>query len=126
MEQVAGLERTGNAWMVGRFDSMANAPHMPEHVRAQLPAIEWLSVSADVESGISGFVRAETIDDKAAEDLRAVVSGALAAARLAGGQDPRFGAMLQSLQSTGSGRTVQLSFSLGPEIIDLMGHHAPQ
>jgi hypothetical protein len=94
---------------------------MPEHVRTQLPAIEWLSVSADIDQGIGGFIRAQTADEQAAEDLRAIVNGALAAARLAGGQDQTFAAMLQSLQSTGTGRTVQLSFQLGPEIIDLIG-----
>ena len=123
MAQVSEIERSGNAWLVGRFDEMASAPHLPDELRAQLPAIQWLAVSADIDAGISGFVRAETVDDQAAEDLRAIVNGALAAARLAGGQDARFGAMLQSLQSTGSGRTVQLSFQLGPELIDLMGQH---
>jgi hypothetical protein len=121
MDQVADIQRTGNAWIVGRFEHLANAPHMPEHVRTQLPAIEWLSVSADIDQGIGGFIRAQTADEQAAEDLRAIVNGALAAARLAGGQDQKFAAMLQSLQSTGTGRTVQLSFQLGPEIIDLIG-----
>ena len=121
MALVGEVERTGNAWIVGRFDSVASAPQMPEHVRAQMPDIEWLAVSAQVAEGLSGFVRAETVDEKAAEDLRGVVNGVLAAARMAGGDDPRVGALVQSLQSTGTGTTVQLSFQIGPEMLDLMG-----
>jgi hypothetical protein len=122
MDLVEQIERTGNAWIVGRFDGIASAPQLPEPVKAQMDGIEWFAVSAQVAEGISGFVRAETLDQQAAEDLRAVINGALAAARMATGQDPRVGAVIQSLQSTGTGTTVQLSFQVGPEIVDLMGN----
>jgi hypothetical protein len=51
-------------------------------------------------------LRAEARDDKAAEQLRDVVRGGLAAGKLVSGDNPKTNAMLNSLQITGSGKTV--------------------
>ena len=47
-----------------------------------MPALQHVAVSAHVNGGVNGTLRAETRDDKAAQDLKAVLSGALAAGRL--------------------------------------------
>jgi hypothetical protein len=120
MELVSDIRGTGNAWVVGRFDRLAASPAIPEHIRAHLPGIEWVAVSADVSDGVRGFVRAEAIDAEAGEQLRTVVNGALAAARLFAGQDPKVEAALRMVQTSGSGTTAQLSFAVGPELLELM------
>jgi len=56
-----------NAWVVGRFDEMAGSPMMPEQVRAHLPAVQLFAVSAHVNGGVNGMIRADTRDDQAAE-----------------------------------------------------------
>jgi hypothetical protein len=109
----------GNAWVVGRFDAVAKNPAVPDEVKQHLPGINWFSVTAKVNGGLAGAVRAEALDDKAAEDLRQVVSGGLAAIRLMAGRDAKSEAILNSVQSIGSGRTVGLTFTITPELIDM-------
>ena len=46
------------------------------------------SVSGHVNGGLRGIVRAETRDDEAANNLRDVVRGFLALAKLQAGRDP--------------------------------------
>lgn len=120
MDLVGDVRGSGNAWVVGRFDRLTAAPNIPDSVRSHLTGIEWVAISADIGSGVRGYVRADTIDDQAGEQLRSVVNGALAAARMFGGQDPKVGAALQAVQTSGSGKTAQLSFVVGPELLDLM------
>jgi hypothetical protein len=82
--------------------------------------VQWLAVSANINGGVTGTLRADTRDQKAADDLRAVISGAIAAGRLMGGQDQRALTVLNSLQLTGTGTTVALSFTLPPDVLDVL------
>jgi len=120
MDLVADVRGSGNAWVVGKFDRLTAAPNIPDSVRSHLTGIQTLAVSADIGTGVRGYVRAEAVDDQAGEQLRSVVNGALAAARMFGGQDPKVGAALQAVQTSGTGKTAQLSFTVGPELLDLM------
>ena len=118
VEQVQG---GSNAWVVGKFDALSKTADLPAEIQAKIPAVQWFAVSANVNGGLSGTVRAEARDEKAAEDLRAVVGGALAAGRLMSGQDQRATAMLNSLQLTGTGKTVAIAFTLPPDVLDMLG-----
>jgi len=109
-----------NAWVVGRFDEMAASPMLPDQVKAHLPAVQLFAVSAHVNGGVNGMIRADARDDQAAEQLRDVVRGALAAGKLMAGQDAKIGTMLNSLQMAGTGRTVSLSFTVPAEVLDLL------
>ncbi len=127
MDLVSEIRGSGNAWVVGRFDRLAASSNVPDNVRSHLPNVEWVAVSADVGDDVNGFLRAEAKDDESGEQLRSVVNGALAAARMFGGQDPKVQAALRSVQATGTGKTAQVSFAVGPELLDLMhGMHTPR
>ena len=115
---VTDAQRIGDAWSVGRFDAIAGNPDIPTEVLQHIPPVKWFSATAKVDAGINGTLRADAIDDKSAEDLRAIVNGGLAAARLMGGQEPQVEAMLSALQVTGTGKTVSVSFTISPELID--------
>ena len=65
-------------------------------------------------------MRAEARDEQAAENLRDVVRGFLALARLQAGTDPKYTGIIDSLQLTGSGTTIAVSFALPAEILDLI------
>ena len=66
-------------------------------------------------------MRAEARDDKAAEQLRDVVRGALAAGQLmTRPRIPRLNAMLNSLQITGSGKTVGITFAVPAGMLDML------
>ena len=120
MRLVGDLEAGANAWAVGRFDVIASRAKLPEGVSSQIPAIKWFAAAGRVNGGVSGTFRAEARDDEAARNLRDVANGFLALARLQVGSKPELNAALQSLQLSGTGTTVQLSFTMPPELFDLM------
>ncbi len=125
MRLVAQLDAAGNtAWAVGNLDTVINNPNVPAQVKEKLPAVQWFAAGARVDSGITGQLRAEAKDDKSAADLRAVVNGAIAAGRLVGGNDAKVDAVLNSLQISGTGRDVELSFSVPPEMVDMLAGFA--
>jgi len=120
MELVTSAQQSGNAWMVGRFDMLALQPNMPAQIREQLPAVEWFAVSADIDRGVRGTVRAEARDDQAGDQLRSVVNGGISAARMFAGSDARVSQALSSVQATGTGKTIEITFALGPETLDML------
>lgn len=122
MKLVGDLHGMGNsAWAVGSLDGVSKNPSVPQQVRDQLPGIEWVAISAQVNGGVSGRFKAQAKDDQAATDLRAVVNGALAAGRLMGGNNPQFEPFLNSIQVSGGGKDVELAFNLPPAMLDMIG-----
>jgi hypothetical protein len=117
---VAGVQRSGNAWIVGRLDGVTSQPFLPNQLREQLPAFEWFTVSADIDRGVNGVIRADARDEQAGEQARGVVNGALSAAHLLAGRDARLDALLNSLQVSGTGKTTEVAFQLAPEMLDMM------
>jgi hypothetical protein len=120
MELVGDIGRYNNAWAVGRFDVLAAQANLPEQVSSRLPPIKWFAAAGHVNGGLSGSLRAEARDDKAADNLRDVVRGFLALARMQAGSDPRVQGLVESLQLTGSGKTVALSFTVPAEVLQLI------
>lgn len=120
MKFVEEVQGGSNAWVVGKFDEISKNANFPAEIKTRMPAVQWFAVSANVNGGLSGTIRAEARDDKAAEDLRAVVGGALAAGRLMAGQDQRAVTMLNSLQLTGTGKTVAVAFTVPPDVLEIL------
>lgn len=120
MHFVADVDKTGNAWVVGRMDSVAKSAGVPDQVKERLAMVKWFTLSTKVDGGVSGVARVEANDDKNAEDIRALVNGGLAAAHLMSGRDSKLDAALSSLQLSGTGKTVTLSFTVTPEILDML------
>lgn len=120
MDVVNDLHGTGNAWFVGKFDAITGQSGMPQQIRDHLPPVNMFAVSAHVNGGVRGAIRADARDDQAAEQLRDVVRGALAAGRLMSGQNKQMDTILNSLQITGSGKTVGLTFSLPVEFLEVL------
>jgi hypothetical protein len=120
MALVKDMRETGNAWAVGRFDSFNKSTDLPSAVKNQLGAVQLLAVSVRINGGVSGLVRAETRDDQSAEQLRDVIRGVLAAGRLMSGKDNRVDAVLNSFTLQGTGKTVSLTFTVPPEVFDIL------
>src|SRR6185436_3713052 len=122
-EELMNLVRSmddGNAWAVGRFDALGSHARLPDSVSSQIPAITWVSVSGHVNGGIRGLIRAEARDDEAANNLRDIVRGFLALAKLQSGSRPELQMMMQSLEMTGTGKTVGLTFAVPAEVFDIV------
>ncbi len=120
MKLVRSLERE-TAWVVGRFDALASQAKLPSEVADQLPAITWLSASVDVNGGVRGVLRAEARDEASATNLRDVLRGFLALAKMQASSQPSLEAAVQSLELSGTGTTVALAFDLPAELFDLLG-----
>ena len=111
----------GNAWAVARFDALTGGPNLPADLAKQLPAINWFAASGHVNGGIRGVVQAEARDEAAAKDLRDVIRGFVALARIQTSQQAEFADLMNSLQLGGEGRKVSLGFAIPPDMIDAIG-----
>jgi hypothetical protein len=120
MNVVNDVRGSGNAWFVGRVDALTASAALPDELRAHIPAVSVFAVSAYINGGVSGAIRADARDDQAAQQLRDIVRGALAAGQLVSGENPKIDAMLKSLQITGSGKTVGITFKVPLEMLDLL------
>lgn len=123
MDLVGDIGRSNNAWAVGRFDAIAQQANLhrnlPPQASSQLNLVKWFAAAGHINGGVSGSLRAEARDEQAAQELRKGIDGILALARLAGGSDPKASAVLQSLQLSGSGKSIVLSFTVPAELIEL-------
>jgi hypothetical protein len=118
-----------HAWVVGRFEALRADGRLPAEVASRLPPITWFSASGRVDSNISGIVRVDTRDEEAANNLRDVVRGFLALAKLQAGSRPGLQTMMQSLELGGRGNSTALSFSIPGDVFDILGdvpHGTPQ
>jgi hypothetical protein len=124
MELVRDIEQTDNAWAVGRFDLITSQAKLPDEIASKIPPVKWLAVSGHVNGGISAQLRAEANDEQSAENLRGVINGVISLARLQGQNDPKLTSLINSLQLSGSGTTVRLSFAVPAELFELMHQQA--
>jgi hypothetical protein len=120
MELVADIDAGNNAWAVGRFDAIASQAHLSPEIASKIPAVKTFAVMTHVDGGLTGTLRAETRDDESAQNLRQVVQGLLALGRMQ--NDPKFAGIVNSLQLSGSGKTVALSFAVPSEVFDLLSN----
>ena len=110
----------GAAWAVAKFDSLATQ-QLPREIAQQLPPINWFAASAHIDSGVRGLVRVDAKDEKSAQDLRQVIQGVMALARLQVGQKAEFAELINSLELGGQGTTVSLGFSVPGSLIETLG-----
>src|SRR5258708_32512334 len=122
MELVADVEQGNNAWVVGRFDAIANHAKLPAEIAGKLPAIKTFAVMTHVDGGVTGTLRAETRDEPSADNLRQVVQGLLALGRMQ--NDPKATAVLNSLQLSGSCKTVNLSYPVPSAVPPMIPMHS--
>jgi len=111
----------GNAWAVARFDALTGGSRLPADLAKQLPAISWFAATGTINDGIRGVVHAEARDEAAANDLRDVIRGFVALARMQTSQRPEFADLMNSFELGGQGNTVSLGFAIPGELIDVIG-----
>lgn len=119
MRLVSELD-SANAWAVGRFDAIAGQTGLPTEIASQMPAIAWFSAAGHINGGVSGVLKAETKDEAAAQNLRDVLKGLLALAKMQAGSKPGMQQLADSLVLTGEGKNVALSFSVPSEVLEVL------
>lgn len=120
MKLVGEVQAGSDSWVVGNFAAIRQGANVPPEVQKHIPAVQWFALSANLNGGVNGVIRAEAVDEKSGEELRAVVNGVLAAGRLVSGQDKRIEAMLNAMQVSGTGKTASIAFTIPPEILDII------
>ena len=108
------------AWVVGQFDAVRRRMRLPSEVAGQVPPLRLVSVKANVNGGMKATIRAEAGDEAAANQLRDVVRGFVALARLHGGGQPAFESALKSIELSGTNKTVQMSFAMAPDTLRML------
>jgi len=116
----------GNAWIVGRIDALRERAQLPEILANQIPPITWFGVRGHVDGGVQARITAEAKDDESANQLRDVVRGFLALAKLQTSSKPEFQRFVQSLQLGGTGKTVSLQVEVPAQIFDVLGAVLPK
>jgi hypothetical protein len=116
MKLVADVD-DGAAWSVAKMDSLPGAG-LPPAVVSQLPPIDWIAASGQVDTGIHGFVRADARDAQGAKDLHDVVQGFLALLKLQGARQPQYKGLLDSVALSAQGNSVSLTFDITPAMLD--------
>jgi hypothetical protein len=119
MRQIGELDAS-NAWAVGRFDVIASSAHVPSEIQAYLPAIQWFSAATHINGGVSGVFKAEARDEESAKNMRDVLNGFLALAKMQASAQPELKTMVDSLQLSGDGKNVAVSFTLPSELFDAL------
>jgi len=109
-----------NAWAVGRFDAIAEKAGLPAEIQNAIPAISWFSAAGHVNGGLSGTFKAQAKDEATAKNLRDMMTGFLAMAKMQAGNKPAMQQLADSLIISGEGNTVALAFSIPTEVIDLL------
>ena len=125
MRQINDLDAS-NVWAVGRFDALANTGQLPPLLQSQLPAVQWFSAAGHVNGGVSGIFKAEARDEESAKNLRDILNGFLAMARMQANTRPEFKSVVDSLQLTGDGKNIALSFAVPSELLDALEAMAKQ
>jgi hypothetical protein len=119
MKQISQIDAS-NAWAVGRFDAIANDAQIPSEIRAHLPAIHTFSAATYINGGVQGVFKIEARDDESAKNIRDVLNGLLALAKMQASAKPELKTMADSLQLSGDGKNVALSFTLPSELFDAL------
>ncbi len=103
------------AWVVGHFDAVTRRMGVPPQVRQQVPPLRLVSAKAHIDGGLKATIRADTEDQKSADQMRDVVRGFISLIRMQAGAKPELQEALKSIELAGTGSTVQLSFAMSPE-----------
>jgi hypothetical protein len=71
-----------------------------------------------VNGGLHAMVKAEAKDEQAADNLRDIVRGFVALAKMQAGNKPGVQKMLPDVQLSGDGKEVAISFEVTNEMLD--------
>ena len=116
---------SGNAWAVARFDALTQG-RLPNEIASRLPSITWFSATANINGGIHGVLRADARDEASAQNLRDVIRGFVALARLQIGETPAALELMNSFELGGQGTSVSLGFTITNEFFDAIAAFLPR
>jgi hypothetical protein len=118
MARISRLESNANAWALGRMDVLAERASMPREMAEKMPALTWFEAAGHVNGGMSGVLKAEARDAESAKNMRDMLNGIMAFGRLQAQSNPEVQALMQAVSLEGSGKNIELRFTVPAELID--------
>ena len=111
------VERGSTAWTIGRLDDPRGGEWLPDEVESQVSQVAAFAAGARVNGGVSGTLTAEARDEETGRNLRDLLQGFLALARLQVGSRPELSGLLDSIRLTAAGTNVTLAFDLPSDAV---------
>ena len=118
MGLLSNIETGSNVWAIGRLDEPGATDWLPDQIETQIPQVAAFAVGGRVNGGLSGTVVVEARDAAAGQNLRDIIQGFLALARMQTSSRPELATLLDSFQLSAVGTNVSLSFALPTELIE--------
>lgn len=123
VRMLESVDQNSTVWAIGRPKALSAGTaggEFPSQVMAQLPEVKWFAASGHLNGGLTGTIRAEGKDEEAGKNMRDVVQGVLALARLQMDAKPELKPLLNSVQVEGIGNGVALHMTLPAEMLDVI------
>ena len=120
MMKLVGDVNDASLWAVGNFDALRAQAQLPSEVSTRIPAITWFSASGHVNGGMQATLKAEAKDEEAAKNLRDIIRGFTALAKMQTGNTPEIQKLMPDIQLGGEGKMVAVSFTVTTEMLDAM------
>lgn len=113
-------------WAVGRVDALTAGAKLPDEMTGRIPPLTWFAASGHVNGGVQAMVRAEAKDEAGATNLRDIIRGFTALAKMQAGSRPEAQALWPAIELGGEGKIVSVSFALSSQLLDAMAtKHGP-
>lgn len=123
VRMLESVDQHSTVWAIGRPGALGAYGvdgNFPSQVMAQIPEVRWFAASGHLNGGLEATFRAEGKDEAAGQNMREVVQGVLALARLQLDSKPELRPLLQTLQVEGTGSGVALHVTLPSELLDVI------
>jgi hypothetical protein len=118
MMKLVGDMDSPSMWAVGRFDAITAQASLPAEVTDRIPPITWFTASGRVNGGLQATVTAEAKDEEGANNLRDIIRGFAALAKMQAGNKPGAQSMMPDIQLAGDGKQVSISFAVTTDMLD--------
>lgn len=124
VRMLENLDSGSTMWAIARSSVlMGGTGEASSQVASKLPGVKWVAASGHVNGGLRATMQAEAKDAEAGKNLREIVQGALAIARLQADGQPELQPLLRTLQVEGTGTGVSVRVEMPAELIEvLLGH----
>jgi hypothetical protein len=111
----------GSVWAVGRFDQLSSRVKMPAEVTQRIPPVTWFAARGHINGGVQAMLTAEAQTDEAANNLRDIIRGFTALAKMSAGNRPETQALWPEIELGGTGKTVSVSCTVSSALLDALG-----
>lgn len=123
VRMLESVDQNSTVWAIGRPKVLGiNATGDPgvQMLGQQLPDVKWFAASGHLNGGLAATIRAEGKDEASGKNMREVVQGLLALARLQMEAKPELKPLLNSVRVEGTGSGVAVHMTLPSEMLDII------